>query len=85
MHRKPVLANGRCPVLVGHCVRSNGGLWYTNYPEFRETLTALLQNHSLRQSLGAQGREYVVNRYRWSVIEEIWRESIEQAIAADRR
>ena len=27
---KPVLANGRCDVLRGQCVRSNGGLYYEN-------------------------------------------------------
>jgi glycosyltransferase involved in cell wall biosynthesis len=80
MHGKPLLANGRCPVLAGHCIRSNGGLWYTNYPEFRETLTTLLQDGPLRAALGSQGRQYVTGRYRWPVIEEIWRESIERVI-----
>ena len=29
---KPVLANGRCDVLKGQCIRSNGGLYYDNFP-----------------------------------------------------
>jgi glycosyltransferase involved in cell wall biosynthesis len=78
MHRKPLLANGRCPVLAGHCVRSNGGLWYSNYAEFRETLRLLLGDPSLRQTLGAQGRTYVETRYRWPAIEEVWRTAIEK-------
>lgn len=80
MHRKPVLANGRCDVLTGHCTRSNGGLWYANYPEFREALSLLLKDQQLRDSLGYQGRRYVMDRYRWPVIEDIWRESIQQVI-----
>jgi glycosyltransferase involved in cell wall biosynthesis len=85
MHEKPVLANGRCPVLVGHCMRSNGGLWYTSYAEFRETLLMLLRDDTLRQSLGAAGRRYVAEHYRWPRIEQIWRESIEQVIECGRQ
>ena len=29
---KPVLANGRCDVLKGQCIRSNGGLYYESFP-----------------------------------------------------
>jgi glycosyltransferase involved in cell wall biosynthesis len=38
----PVLANGRCDVLKGQCLRSNGGLFYEGYPEFSEALGALI-------------------------------------------
>jgi glycosyltransferase involved in cell wall biosynthesis len=84
MHRKPVLANGRCPVLVGHCARSNGGLWYTDYAEFRESLKTLLADDSLRASLGTAGQRYVIERYRWPAIEQVWRESIEQVMECSR-
>jgi glycosyltransferase involved in cell wall biosynthesis len=77
MHSKPILANGRSPVLVGHCLRSNGGLWYSSYAEFRETLKLLLGDESLQRTLGAQGRDYVQTRYRWPAIENIWRTAIE--------
>ena len=33
---KPVLANGRCDVLRGQCVRSNAGLYYETFEEFAE-------------------------------------------------
>ena len=36
----PVLANARSAVLVEHCVRSNGGLYYANRDEFVECLQA---------------------------------------------
>lgn len=80
MHRKPLLANGRCDVLLGHCVRSDGGLWYTDYPEFRETLRLLLSEDSLRAELGDQGRQYVEANYRWPVIEERWRAAIQSVV-----
>ncbi len=34
----PVVVNGRCEVLKGHCVKSNGGVYYTEYAEFLEGL-----------------------------------------------
>ena len=52
---KPVLANGRCDVLKGQCLRSNAGLYYESYAEFAETLYAIASNASLAQrALGPQ-------------------------------
>jgi glycosyltransferase involved in cell wall biosynthesis len=81
MHARPLLVNGRSPVLAGHCVRSNGGLWYTNYGEFREALKALLADRVRRMTLGAQGRAYVQSRYRWDVVESVYMEAIERVMA----
>ena len=38
----PVLVNARSAVLVEHCVRSNGGLWYADRDEFIECLNLLM-------------------------------------------
>ncbi|OGD21064.1 MAG: hexosyltransferase [Candidatus Aminicenantes bacterium RBG_16_63_16] len=67
---KPVLANALCDVLKGQCLRSNGGLFYENYPEFREGLALLLGSPRLRQTLGVNGRKYFEENYRWEVIEK---------------
>ena len=64
----PVLANARSEVLVDHCQRSNGGLYYANRNEFQECLRLLVHNDSLRTAMGRQGRAYVRNNYRWDVI-----------------
>ena len=53
---KPVLANGRCDVLKGQCIRSNAGLFYESLPEFIETLTAMERQRWLNASLGRNGR-----------------------------
>lgn len=66
---KPVLANGRCDVLRGQCLRSNAGLYYTNYYEFREALAVLERNSRLRHGLGRNGRRFFHDNYRWEVIE----------------
>ena len=67
---KPVLANALCDVLKGQCLRSNGGLFYENYPEFREGLSLLLSSPRLRRTLGENGRKYFEANYRWEVIEQ---------------
>ena len=64
----PILANARSAVLVEHCVRSNGGLYYADRDEFVEALKMLLSDTQLRNTLGAQGRDYVRRNYRWDVV-----------------
>ena len=66
---RPVLANARCEVLKGQCLRSNGGLYYENYAEFREALRLLLDSPRLRAGLGENGRAYFCANYTWDIIE----------------
>ena len=66
---RPVLANGRCDVLVGQCLRSNGGLFYQNGREFEAMLEALLDDPALAARMGHNGRAYYEAEYAWSVIE----------------
>jgi glycosyltransferase involved in cell wall biosynthesis len=64
----PILVNARSEVLVEHCVRSNGGLWYANRDEFVECLKLLVDDDRLRATLGRNGRDYVRTNYRWDVV-----------------
>jgi glycosyltransferase involved in cell wall biosynthesis len=66
---KPVLANGRCDVLKGQCIRSGAGLYYESYEEFAETLYSLESNGPLNARLGRNGREYFARHYAWPIIE----------------
>jgi glycosyltransferase involved in cell wall biosynthesis len=66
---RPVLANGRCDVLKGQCIRSGAGLYYERYEEFAETLFALESNGPLHTRLGRNGRSYFERHYAWPVIE----------------
>jgi glycosyltransferase involved in cell wall biosynthesis len=66
---KPVLANGKCDVLRGQCRRSNAGLYYDDYYEFKEALARLEGDFELREALGANGRRYYRDHYRWEVVE----------------
>lgn len=64
----PVLANARSEVLVDHCHKSNAGLYYADRDEFSEALRMLVADQRLRAAMGANGRDYVRQNYRWDVI-----------------
>lgn len=64
----PVLCNARSDVLVDHCLRSNGGLFYRDRDEFVECMTLLVADERLRAAMGKSGREYVRRNYRWDVV-----------------
>jgi len=75
---RPVLANGRCDVLKGQCIRSNAGLYYESYEEFAETLYALESNGPLHARLGRNGRDYFARHYAWPVIERKYLDMLER-------
>jgi glycosyltransferase involved in cell wall biosynthesis len=81
---RPVLANGRCDVLKGQCIRSNAGLYYESYEEFAETLYALESNGPLHARLGRNGREYFSRHYAWPVIERKYLDMFDRLRARDR-
>ncbi len=67
---RPVLANAACQVLLGQCRRSNGGLYYRDYAEFRLMLRELMGDPGLRAELGAHGESYVTANYSWEISAE---------------
>jgi glycosyltransferase involved in cell wall biosynthesis len=67
---KPVLANGRCDVLKGQCIRSNAGLYYDSFQEFSEALFQLEASGPLSGVLGRNGRAFFRRHYSWPVIEQ---------------
>ena len=73
---RPVLANGRCDVLRGQCVRSHGGLYYENFDEFAEALYTLEASGPIGAVLGRQGREFFRRHYAWPVIERKYLETL---------
>jgi glycosyltransferase involved in cell wall biosynthesis len=70
LQQTPVLANGNCSVLRGQCIRSDGGLWYADYPEFREGMTRLLDDDSLVLTLGRQGYAFAEQNYTWEEVDK---------------
>ncbi len=76
---RPVVANAACAVLRGQCRRSGGGLYYSNYDEFREILTLLERDGSLRTRMGEAGHAYFEQHYAWPVIRAKYLALIEAA------
>ena len=66
---RPVLVNARCEVLLGQCLRANGGLYYENATEFSAALRLLLDQPELAARLGANGQTYCRREYAWPVVE----------------
>ena len=66
----PVLVNANCAVLRGHCLRSNAGLYYSDYDEFAACLELLLSQRELAAAFGQKGREYIQQYYQWDVIDQ---------------
>jgi glycosyltransferase involved in cell wall biosynthesis len=79
---KPVLANAKCDVLKGQCIRSNAGLYYDSEAEFVETLRAIEFNKWIAGSLGRNGRQYYRDHYDWPVIERKYLDMLQQLSAA---
>ena len=73
---RPVLANAKCDVLKGQCLRSNAGLYYGNQGEFVETLRAIEQTRWLSATLGRNGRQFFREHYDWRVIESKYLEML---------
>jgi glycosyltransferase involved in cell wall biosynthesis len=79
---RPVLANGRCDVLVGQSQRSNAGLYYENAAEFRAAADRLLEDDTLARAMGKNGRAYYSDNYAWPVIEGKYLDMFERLKAA---
>jgi glycosyltransferase involved in cell wall biosynthesis len=82
---KPVLANGRCDVLQGQCLRSNAGLFYESYEEFLETLALMQSNRRLAFAMGQNGREYFQRHYAWPVIVRKYMDMLDRLRGDDER
>lgn len=67
-HGVPALVNADCAVLDGQVRRAHGGLAYRSAKEFSAGLTWLLTHADRARAVGAQGRTYVEQEYRWPTV-----------------
>lgn len=74
----PVIVNGRCDVLRGHCVKSNGGLYYKNYFEFEGCLNYLNEHSVEYEQMCVNARKYIDEHFKWDVIMHKFDEMIEK-------
>lgn len=64
----PVIVNGACEVLKGHCIKSNGGLYYNNYFEFEGALNYMLIHQNEYEMMKENALCYIDKYYKWDII-----------------
>ncbi len=69
----PTLVNAECDVTREHCEKSNGGLYFSGYEEFKGCLSLLLASRELRQQLGSNGAKYA-ERFGWKRIVKAYKQ-----------
>ena len=79
--KRPVIVNGKCEVLAGHCIRSNGGLYYESYSEFERVIDFILEHPETADIMGENGKRYVEKNYRWEQIVERLCQLIEMKVS----
>lgn len=78
--KKPILVNGRCEVLKGHCVHGNSGLYYKNYYEFEGCVNYILEHKRESSLMGENGLSYVDRNYKWDVITTRFNDMLQKVI-----
>ena len=79
---RPAIVNGRCDVLVGHCRKSHGGVWYLSYEEWASALTSV--DAPTKTILGQQGMRYVQDNYSWPRIENEYKALLQPSMESSR-
>ncbi len=74
----PCLVHGRCAVNRHHVERSQGGLWFEDWPHFYECLDLLLRDRALARRMGEEGRSYVLENYSWDRVIENFERALDE-------
>lgn len=64
----PVIVNAQCQVTADHVNDSNGGFVFSDFADFEAQINMVISKPSVRNALGANGKEYLEKNYRWEVI-----------------
>lgn len=66
----PVIVNGECRVLKGHCIHSNGAFYYNDYFEFEGEINYYFSNMKEKCKMVQNAKLYVEKNYQWDAIVE---------------
>lgn len=74
-----VMVYGKCDVLRGHCIKSNGALYFNNFYEFEQQVNYLLDNDNelIVSNMKKNAYNYVQENYQWDIIMDRLQELIE--------
>ena len=64
---RPVLVNGACEVLKGHCMRSNAGIFYEKEEKGTDALTQVLEL-AKENDISEKATAYIKKNYQWNSI-----------------
>ncbi|MBQ8814200.1 MAG: glycosyltransferase family 4 protein [Lachnospiraceae bacterium] len=76
--KRPVLVSAHCEVTTDFARKTNGGLWYENYWEFRECVGYLLSHRSEGREMGENGCRYVLENFAHGKIAEKYLAFVEE-------
>ena len=79
----PVIVNGICDVLKGHCVKRNGGLYYKNYFEFEGCINYMMEHPEEYAIMCKNARKYVEDYFQWDDIMKKFDRIIERVGKSD--
>ena len=66
----PVLVHTGCEVTKDHCIKSNGGLYFSNFMDFEGCINFYLNSPKISKKMGENGKEYVMDNFTWDKIIE---------------
>jgi len=84
LEAKPAIVQRACAVTNGQARRSGAGIPYRGFAEFEAAVDLLLDSPELAATLGARGRAFVEQRYRWDTALTRY-ERVLQALSDGRR
>ncbi len=70
----PVLVSEKCDVTTNFARKSNGGLYFSNYREFKECILLYLNNKEVALAMGKLGQRFVKTNFDWNVIVDKYKE-----------
>lgn len=74
--KKPVLVHEDCQVTKDHCLKSNGGLYFSDPYTFFESVNFIKNNKDKSRLLAENGYNYVQNNYKWSDISKKYKKLV---------
>lgn len=75
---RPVVVSAECEVMVNFVSESNGGLYFSNYPEFEACVDYISGHPKEADLMGRNGREFVLSNFDWNVVVKRYKEFFEE-------
>ncbi|WP_122642383.1 glycosyltransferase family 4 protein [Luxibacter massiliensis] len=78
---RPVLVHDCCAVTRDFVIEASGGLYFGSYYEFEECLRRLLKDEELAKQMGRNGKQFVLNNFKWEIVTDKYIKFFEEIIA----